>query len=311
MELFFLNIIELKKTGITHWLLLFVLVLIWGSSFILMKRGLDSFASPQVAAIRIMLTSLVLLPLALMRINRISLKKFGLISLAGLIGNGIPAFLFTYAQTGIDSSTAGILNSLTPLSTMVLGLLFFKYRMKWYNVAGVFIGLAGTAGLLSMSGGKDFAFNFHYGIFILVATILYALNLNIIKRYLKEVDSLTIASFAFFAIGPFAAIYLFAFTPFITVMMSGHDALVSFGYIAILAIVGTALATVLYNMMIKRTNVVFAASVTYLMPVVSLMWGIGDGEVFEVVYLIWIFLILFGVYLVNKKNEKVTNNSEK
>jgi drug/metabolite transporter (DMT)-like permease len=153
-------------------------------------------------------------------------------------------------------------------------------------------------------------FNFHYGVFILLATILYALNLNIIKRYLKSTDSLTIASFAFFAIGPFATIYLFGFTPFVSVIMSGTAAVVSFGYIAILAIVGTALATVLYNMMIKRTNVVFAASVTYLMPVVSLMWGIGDGEVFEVVYLVWIFLILFGVYLVNKKQDKLKIQSE-
>jgi drug/metabolite transporter (DMT)-like permease len=310
MEPFFITSGELKKSGISHWLLLFVLVLIWGSSFILMKRGLDSFASAQVAAIRIMLTSIVLMPVAFMRIKRITLKEFGLITLTGITGNGIPAFLFTYAQTGIDSSTAGILNSLTPLSTMVLGLIFFKYKMKWYNAAGVFIGLAGTAGLLSMSGGKDFVFNFHYGVFILLATILYALNLNIIKRYLKSTDSLTIASFAFFAIGPFATIYLFGFTPFVSVIMSGTAAVVSFGYIAILAIVGTALATVLYNMMIKRTNVVFAASVTYLMPVVSLMWGIGDGEVFEVVYLVWIFLILFGVYLVNKKQDKLKIQSE-
>jgi drug/metabolite transporter (DMT)-like permease len=229
----------------------------------------------------------------------VNAKKLGLMAIVGIVGNGIPAFLFTKAETGIDSSLAGILNSLTPLFALIVGLLFFKSKTKWYNVLGVFIGLAGTIGLMSISGNKSLEFNFSYGIYVIIATMLYAINLNVLKRFLKDVDAITITAFAFLTIGIPSLIYLFANTDFVTVIQTRPHAMVGLGYIAILGVFGSAIAVILYNKLIKTTGVLFAASVTYLMPVVAVFWGIADGEKFELIYVLWILIILMGVFLVN------------
>ena len=295
-----------KRTGTTlrSWLILFVLVLVWGSSFILMKRGLEHYSAEQLALLRISFACLFLLPFAIRSIKKVSPKKLWYIDLVGIIGNGIPAFLFAKAQTGIDSSLAGILNSLTPLFTLMVGMLFFSYKAKWINILGVFIGLAGTVGLMSVSGNQTLEFNFSYGLFIIIATLLYAINLNIIKKYLNDTDAVTITSFAFLIIGvPFLVFLLFA-TDFTTVLTSNPGAIGGLGYIAILGVVGSGIAVILYNNLIKTGGVLFAASITYMIPVVAVLWGVADGEAFEPVYLVWIALILLGVFITNYSNGK-------
>jgi len=182
------------------WSILAGLAVIWGSSFILIKRGLEYFSSDEVGALRISIAFLVLSPFALYRIRKVSLREWKLFILVGLIGSGFPAFLFAKAQTGIDSSLAGILNSLTPLFTMIVGLSFFSLKPRWFNIAGVLIGLTGAIGLISVSGGRGFEFNFQYAVYIIVATVCYAVNVNIVKYKLKETDALTITSFSFFSI---------------------------------------------------------------------------------------------------------------
>jgi drug/metabolite transporter (DMT)-like permease len=295
-----------SKSGANYvnWALLFVLVLIWGSSFILMKKGLEEYSYQQVALLRLSITCLFLLPFAIRSIKKVNLKKIGLMAIVGIVGNGIPAFLFTKAETGIDSSLAGILNSLTPLFTLIVGLLFFKSKTKWYNVLGVIIGLGGTVGLMSVSGNKSLEFNFSYGIYVIVATLLYAINLNFVKRSLKEIDAVTITAYAFLTIGIPALIGLFAGTDFITVIQTRPHAFVGLGYVAMLGIFGSAIAVILYNKLIKTSGVLFAASVTYMMPIVAVFWGIADGERFEAIYVVWILIILAGVYLVNHKFKK-------
>jgi len=290
-----------KRTGTTlrSWFILFVLVLVWGSSFILMKRGLEHYSAGQLALLRISFACLFLLPFAIRSIKKVNQKKLWYIALVGIIGNGIPAFLFAKAQTGIDSSLAGILNSLTPLFTLMIGMLFFSFKAGWINILGVFIGLAGTVGLMSVSGNQTLEFNFSYGLFIIIATLMYAINLNIIKKYLNDTDAVTITSFAFLIIGvPFMLYLLFA-TDFITVLTSNPGAIEGLGYIAILGVVGSGIAVILYNYLIKTGGVLFAASITYMIPVVAVLWGVADGEAFELVYLVWIALILMGVFLVN------------
>ena len=289
------------KTGLSvlSWVILSFLVLTWGSSFILIKRGLEGYSPLQLALLRISITCIFLLPFAFKSIKKVTLKKFGLLAIVGIVGNGVPAFLFAQAETGIDSSFAGILNSLTPLFTLIVGLMFFQYKAKWYNVAGVIIGLAGTVGLMSISGNKTLEFNFNHGIYIIVATLMYAVNLNVIKRFLKETDAITITSFAFLAIGIPALCYLFFATDFVTVLQTNPKAVSSLGYISILGVFGTAIAVILYNMLIKTSGVLFAASVTYMMPIVAVFWGIEDGEPFEFIYLFWIMIILLGVFMVN------------
>ena len=295
---------EMSKKGWLQWLILALLVLTWGSSFILMKKGLEVFSAMELGALRITLTFLFLIPFMILRIKKINYRQWYMFLICGLIGNGIPAFLFAYAQTGIDSSLSGILNSLTPLFTMVLGMIFFKYRTKWYNIAGVFIGLAGAIGLMAVSGQGNLSFNFSYGIFIVIATLCYAINVNLLKTYFKETDSISITTYTIGAIGIPALVYLLFFTDFLSVMQLKPGAMHAFWMVAILAVVGTGLAVMLYNYLIKISNVVFAASITYMIPVIAILWGVADGEHFSPFNILWILLVLAGIYLVNSHFKK-------
>jgi drug/metabolite transporter (DMT)-like permease len=294
---------ETKRQSYIPWLILLGLVLTWGSSFILIKLGLKGFDgdSSIVGALRIVISFLVLLPPAIMRISRIKKKHWLILAIVGVISNGAPAFLYAYAQTHIDSNTAGILNSLTTLFTLIIGLAFFHLKPRWFNIAGVLIGLVGAVALIHYSGDGGFAFNFSYAVYILIATICYATAVNIIKTYLVELDAISITAFSFMIIGLPVCIYLFIYTDFIYDLGNSPQAWGGLGYISILAIVGTALALVFFNMLIKMTSALFAASVTYMIPIVAIGWGLLDGEVFEWNYILWIALILGGVYLVNTK----------
>jgi drug/metabolite transporter (DMT)-like permease len=291
-----------KGTIITSWLILFVLTLIWGSSFILIKRGLEYFSSMQVGAMRIAISFLFLLPFAIPRLRQIRRNEWKFLVLVGIIGSGLPAFLFAMAQKGIDSSLAGILNSLTPLFTMIVGLTFFSFRVKWFNILGVVMGLAGALALISISGGQSFDFNIRYAVYIVVATVCYAINVNLIKYRLANLHPVTITSISFLLIGLPALIHLLFFTGFIHQVISNPEAINGLGYVGILAVVGTGLALMLFNTLIKMSSPVFASSVTYLIPVVAVLWGIADGESISWTFGLWILLILSGVFLVNKKS---------
>lgn len=283
---------------IWQWVVLLVLSLIWGSSFILMKRGLDAFTNNQVAAFRIFISYLAFLPFAIKHINK--LKKENIISLliVGFIGNAIPAMLFTKAQTRIDSSLAGMLNSLTPMFTLFVGLLFYKSRILLINIAGILLGLIGAIGLVN-NGQNILTGDNSYAIFIVVATIFYGISVNEIKFKLPGMSGIAIASLSFFFIGPFAGIYLL-FTDYSSAINSGLF-LPSLGYISILAIFGSFFAVMLFNTLIKYTSAIFGASVTYIIPLIAIMWGVVDGEPFTINHLLWITVILVGIYLVNKR----------
>ena len=283
---------------IWQWIVLLVLSLIWGSSFILMKKGLDAFTSNQVAAFRIFISFLAFLPIAIKHFNK--LKKENIISLLiiGFIGSAIPAFLFTKAQTRIDSSLAGILNSLTPMFTLFVGLLFYKSKLLSINIAGILLGLIGAIGLVN-NGQNILAGDNSYAIFIVIATIFYGISANEIKFKLPGMSGIAIAALSFFFIGPFAGIYLL-FTDFSGAINSGVF-LPSLGYIAILAIFGSFFAVMLFNTLIKYTSAIFGASVTYFIPIIAIMWGILDDEPFTFNHLLWFMVIIVGVYLVNKQ----------
>lgn len=281
------------------WLILIVLAIVWGSSFILIKRGLEHFSPGEVGALRVIITWLFLVPFALRRIKGFTRKQWITLFSVGMIGSLIPAFLFAAAQKGIDSSLAGILNSLTPLFTLLVGMVFFSTRPKWYNIAGVVIGLAGALGLVSVSGGGNFTFNMGFAILIILAAVCYAINVNIVKAFLQGVEPVSITALSFFTVGSMAAAYLLLFTPFIETTSHQAEAAEGLGYIALLAIAGTGLALMLFNRLIQMTSAVFASSVTYFIPIVALIWGIADGEKFKAGFVLWISLVIAGVLLVN------------
>ncbi len=283
-----------------HWLALVLLVLVWGSSFILIKRGLAVFSSLEVGAMRIAISFLVLSPLLVKHLRKVPRNKLKFFILAGIIGNGLPPFLFAFAQSVIDSYMAGVLNALTPLFTLLVGILFFGIRSRWLNVVGVLVGLAGAIGLLSVARGGELS-SVWYGLLAVAAALCYAINMNLIKRYLSGFSALTITSVVFLFIGIPSVAYLLLGSQMVHSLASEPGAWAAFGYITILAIIGTALAMVIHNWLIKQTSALFTSTVTYLMPVVSILWGMADGEAFLLPYLIWIALILAGVYLSGKK----------
>lgn len=289
------------NTKFLNWFILIALALIWGSSFILMKRGLDVYSSDEVAALRILIAFLFLSPLAFKHVKSSMLKHWKGFLGMGMLGNFIPAFLFTKAETGISSSLTGMLNSLTPLFTMLLGILLFGAKTKLVNAIGILIGFVGAIGLLLVGKQEDMDQNMLFGLFVVLATVCYALSVNIIKKELNSVPAITATVWAMLFIGPLAGIYLFGFTDFTQKL--GHDplALVSLGYVSILAILGTAISVVIFNVLIRNTNALFASSVTYLIPVVAILWGVLDGEDVQPAHFLWITIILMGVYLVNKK----------
>jgi drug/metabolite transporter (DMT)-like permease len=293
-----------SKPQLIDWMALVLLMLVWGSSFILIKRGLVAFGTMEVGALRISISFLVLLPLAVKRLPKVPRSRLGWFAAAGLLGSGFPPFLFAKAQTVIDSYMAGILNSLTPLFTLLVGVALFGTRTRWINVAGVVLGLLGAIGLLNAASDPSLGNGIWYSLFAVAAALCYAFNMNIVKKYLTSFSALTITSVVFTIIGIPALVILFFATDFTNIITSHPQAWESLGYIAILAVVGTALSLIIHNWLIRRTSALFAASVTYLMPIVSIFWGLLDGEAFLLFYLLWIVMILTGVYLANRPVRK-------
>jgi drug/metabolite transporter (DMT)-like permease len=289
------------NTRFINWLILISLALIWGSSFILMKRGLDVFSSDEVAALRIFIAFLFLSPLLIKHFKKELIKHWKGFLGMGVLGNFIPAFLFTKAETGISSSLTGMLNSLTPLFTLLLGVLLFKTKTKLINAIGIFIGFIGAIALLMVGKSDDTNNNLLFGIYVVLATVCYALSVNIIKKELGGVNSITATVWAMLFIGPLAGVYLFGFTDFVADVKYNELAYESLGYVSVLAILGTAISVIIFNVLIKNTNALFASSVTYLIPIVAMIWGMLDGEIVLPIHFICIGIILLGVFLVNKK----------
>ena len=292
--------VENKNSPLSIFLLL-ILALIWGTSFILMKRGLVVFSPGEVAALRVTIAGMVLVPLALLRSKQIKTKHVSRLFFSGMMGVFIPAFLFTTAQQHIDSSVAGILNTLSPIWTMVLGVVFFKLTFKRAAVIGILIGLAGTVLLmLSRSNGQFTGFNL-YGLLIVLACALYGMNLNYIKFTIADLGSVTITSVSIALVAPLGAIYLFGFTEFLVKLNTIDGAWRAFGFVALLGFMSTAIAGFIFNKLVKMTTPLFASSVTYIIPLVSVMWGVLDGEELLISHLAGMAAILFGVYLANRK----------
>ena len=278
---------------------LIVLALIWGSSFILMKKGLVAYSSDEVATLRMVIAFLCFSPFILSNFKKVDKKYWKYLILVGLFGNGIPAFLFTKAETGLNSSLAGMLNSLVPLFTILLGVLVFKVQTNKLKFIGVFIGLCGAMMLIAGNGLEVGNSKTSYSIYVIIATLCYAISVNIIKKYLQEVNSVVVSSFAFLFIGPPLIIYLFT-TDIISTTLNNPEAPAALGYITILSVFGTAISLIIFNMLVKQTSALFASTVTYLIPIVAITWGILDGEVINFVQVLGIGVILVGIYFVNK-----------
>ncbi|MFZ6000688.1 MAG: DMT family transporter, partial [Bacteroidota bacterium] len=281
--------------------LLILLALIWGTSFILIKKGLVVFSPVEVAAIRVSVASLALIPFALIKRMEVKRDQYGHLFFIGMIGIFIPAFLFAWAQTRLESSLAGVLNSLSPLWTLIIGAFFFQQRFRGYVVLGIILSFAGALVLaFSRGGGLSLDFN-AYALLVVLACALYGTNVNYIKFKLSNIGALTTTSTAVALVAPLGFIVLFGFTDFIEKLQNAPGAWMALGYLTILAVMSTAIANLIFNKVIKLRSPLFAASVTYIMPLVSVGWGLLDGEQLFLGHFMGMIAILGGVYLANKK----------
>ncbi len=289
------------------WLYLILLALLWGSSFILIKRALVGLTPLQLGSFRVALTSVVLIAIGFKKVKQIRQKQWKWIAISGFIGSLFPTFLFAYAETEIDSAIAAILNSTVPLLALIIGLFFFGATFIKKQFWGVLVGLVGSVALILAGASLNPNQNYWYAVLPIIASLMYAFNANIIKSYLGGISALGIATGSFIIL-LFPSLAILYFTGFFNEdFLIQEEVQVSLIYVSVLAILGTAVAKIIFNRLIQLSDPVFSTSVTYLIPVVALFWGLLDGEEFSLLQLAAGGIILAGVYLSNKKKRVKTN----
>ena len=285
---------------LNKWFYLIALSLIWGSSFILIKKALVGLEASQLGSLRIIFSSIFIFLIAWRNIFTIKKIEWKWITISAFLGSFFPAFLFAFAEKEIDSSVASIINSIVPLNTLILGMIIFKIESTKRQIIGVLIGFFGTYLLISSGLKLNPDQNYNYAGLVILCSFLYALNVNIIKKYLQHLSALTI-TFGHFTAIILPAVMVFLFSDFEFSSLEKDEVKTSIFYVFILALFGTALAKIIFNKLIKISSPVFASSVTYSMLIVSIFWGIVDGEKFSIYQLIATIIIVFGVILTNKK----------
>ena len=281
------------------WVYLITLAFIWGSSFILIKKGLVGLSALQLGSLRIIFAAIFLLLIGFKSLSKIPKQKWKYIALTSLFGTFIPAYLFAIAETEIDSSITAILNALTPLNTLIFGAIFFGISFQKRQIWGVFIGLIGSILLVVNGAINNPSHNYYYVILVILATICYAVNVNLIKKFLFDLSPLSITTGNFMVLLLPALLILFfsGFFEVIHIDKVQHSVL----FIMILGVIGTGIANVLFFKLIQMSSPVFATSVTYLIPIVAFSWGLLDNEILSPIQFLGAFVILIGVYLSARK----------
>lgn len=289
-------------SGNKKWVFLIILSLIWGSSFILIKKSLIGFTPLQLGALRILISGFFIFLFGFHTLKNITRRQWKWVIISGFLGTFFPAFFFAFAETEIDSAVASILNSLVPLNTILLGFAIFKIASTQRQIFGVIVGFIGTSILIIDGAQLNPQQNYFYAGLVLVSGVMYGANVNIIKRYLQDVKAITIA------VGNFAAIIIPAFIVLLFTNFFSKETFelpdfkMALLYVILLSAFGTALAKVMFNKLVQMATPVFASSVTYLMPIIAVAWGLLDGEGFSILQGLATILILIGVYFANRRN---------
>lgn len=285
------------------WIFLGILALVWGSSFILIKKGLVGLTALQVGSLRTVFAALFLLVVGLKSLRKIKGSQWKWIALSGFFGTFFPAYLFSFAETEIDSAIVSILNSTTPLLSMLIGIFLFEAVFVKRKFIGVLIGLLGTIGLILSGAAVNPHQNYWYSLLVILASLFYGFNANIIKRHLQAIPALAITTGNFMVIAIPALIVLASTGFFSTEVILAPEAPLSLFYIALLGMIGTGAALIIFNRLIQISDPVFSTSVTYIVPIVALGWGMLDGESFSLFQLFSGLVIILGVIIVNKSKK--------
>jgi drug/metabolite transporter (DMT)-like permease len=283
------------------WIYLLILSFVWGSSYILIKKALIGLSPLQVGSLRTIISTVLLLAIGYSSLKSIPRDKWKWILITGLV-SFIPPFLFAYAQTEIDSALAAILNSLTPLATLLIGVGFYRFKIDSKQISGVIIGLIGSVLLMYQGSVINPDQNLLYVFFIIFASVLYAVQVNLLKVHLQDVSAVAITVGNFIFIFPLAVV-IFLMSDYKQIDINDKDVKVALFCLLILSIIGTVFAKILFNKFVQIASPVFASSVTYTLPIVALFWGLIDGEVFTLNQFFATVIILIGVYLANKKSK--------
>lgn len=286
--------------SLRKWGTLVILSLIWGSSYILIKKGLTGLTPIQLGSLRVIVTTIIIAPIGYQKIKHIPKQKMKWVALSAFVGSFFPAYLFAFAETEISSSITAVMVSLTPLFTLLISVFVFGEELLKKQVLGVLIGFTGIIVLINNELFSS-SFNILYIMFIVLAAFCYAVNANVLKYKLSNIPALGIVFMSFlFMFIPAFIILCFSDFPF-SDFTSDPLIIESIIYIIILALFGTAIAKVLYIKLLAISTPVFSVSTTYLMPVVAIFWGLLDGEEFKLTQFTGTAIILLGVYLVTKK----------
>lgn len=292
---------EKSHHNLQNWILLVLLTLIWGTSYILIKKGLLGFSPVEIGCLRISISCICCLPLVVKAFQKIPRNKYATILLMGLFSSGFPAFLFPLSMTKSESSVNGIINSLSPLWTILIGYYIFKVSVSRQKLLGVLIGFSGALVLVLGKRNADFKIDVWYSLLPVLATLCYGIGTNLTKQKLPDENPIYTTALAMFMMGVPALIGLF-FTAAPAKIASGQ-AWIPLICIATLAIFSTVIAWMLFYRLLQRTDAVFAASVTFLVPIVAISWGILDGEVLSLLQFGGMGLILTGVYFTTKSRQ--------
>lgn len=290
------------RPGALAWFLLIFLAVLWGSSFILMYEGLKAFSALELAAIRMSVAAICLSPFLFRYARAVTLRDWGLLFLIGLTGNAVPAYLFAQSETQLPTAVVGVLNSLSPIFTLIIGFLFFQMRTPLKNGIGVMLGFTGAT-ILALAGGKEseMGTNLNFALLVVAATLCYGISTNMIKNYFAGRNPIMIATIALSTVGWPALVFLLLGTDATVKLQTVDAAPMAFLYIVILGALGTAFGVALFNKLLQISSIVFATSVTYLIPIVAVVWGIFLEEPLTLWHVLGFLVILVGVWLANRK----------
>lgn len=286
------------------WIFLIVLSLVWGSSFILIKKSLVGLNAFQVGSFRIIFAAVFLILVGFRRLIKLNLRQWKWVIISGFLGSFFPVYLFAFAETEIDSAIASILNATTPLMTLIFGALFFQSVFTQNKIIGVVIGLLGTLGLIVSGASVNPDQNYLYSLLVVLAATCYAINVNILKTRMSDISPLGIAA-GNFSVLLIPAIIILYFTGFFEAEFS-EKVSISIVFVGILGIVGTGVAMIIFNKLVQISDPVFTTSVTYTIPIVALGWGMLDGEIFSIWQLFSALIILIGVFIVNRSKDLIS-----